>query len=75
MYLLLFFITFFTSPVFSSELILDEFFLIRQNPSVHAEHYTLYDPETQTVLAAKNQHNKTEIASLTKCQQTRQEVY
>ena len=66
MYLLLFFITFFTSPVFSSEQKQDEFFLIRQKPSVHAEHYTLYDPETQTVLAAKNQHNKTEIASLTK---------
>lgn len=66
MYLLLFFITFFTSPVFSSEQKQDEFFLIRQKPSVHAEHYTLYDPETHTVLAAKNQNNKTEIASLTK---------
>lgn len=43
-----------------------EQFLIRQKPTLSVNHYTLYDPETDTVLAAMNQNEEVPIASLTK---------
>ncbi|MDG2348860.1 MAG: D-alanyl-D-alanine carboxypeptidase [Gammaproteobacteria bacterium] len=43
-----------------------EQFLIRQKPTLSTKHYTLYDPETDTVLAAINQDESVPIASLTK---------
>lgn len=44
----------------------NEHFLIRQKPTLSTNHYTLYDPETNTVLAAMNQDESVPIASLTK---------
>lgn len=44
----------------------NELFLIRQKPMLSVNHYTLYDPETDTVLAALNQNEEVPIASLTK---------
>ncbi|MEE2769920.1 MAG: D-alanyl-D-alanine carboxypeptidase family protein [Pseudomonadota bacterium] len=44
----------------------NEHFLIRQKPTLSTNHYTLYDPETDTVLAGMNQEEEVPIASLTK---------
>lgn len=43
-----------------------EHFIIRQKPTLSTTHYTLYDPDTDTVLAGMNENDQVPIASLTK---------